>query len=146
MTLVTIKTVELGDAGRNGLMTIVDKLNKRADRHGMNKLVVTVKRTFKVRNEETGVDENRHDVEIDGHAPCIDGWHLAAVLSRNDCIGILVKTVPGKFADCDYSEYRDHDFSCDHCGFNRRRNDVFVLVKDGKQQVVGRNCLADFLR
>lgn len=147
MTNVTIKTVELGDAGRNGLMTIVDKLNKRADRHGMNKLVVTVKRTFTVRNEDTGVDENRYDVEIDGQAPCIDGWHLAAVISRNDTIGFLIKTVPGKFAGCDYSEYRNHDFSCDHCGYNRRRNDVFVLTDDnGKRKVVGRNCLADFLR
>ncbi len=147
MTLVTIKTVELGDAGFAGLTAIVDKLNKRADRHGMNKLVVTVKRTFTVRNEETGVDENRRYVEIDGRAPCIDGWHLAAVVSRNDCIGTLVKTLPGKFADCDYSEYRTHDFSCDHCGFNRRRNDVFVIADDnGKFQVVGRNCLADFLR
>lgn len=147
MTNVTIKTVELGDAGRNGLMTIVDKLNKRADRHGMNKLVVTVNRAFTVRNEKTGVDENRYDVEISGHAPCINGWYLAAVISRNDIIGTLIKTVPGKFADCDYSEYRTHDFSCDHCGFNRRRNDVFVLANsEGDRKVVGRNCLADFLR
>jgi hypothetical protein len=43
--------------------------------------------------------------------------------------------------------YRDHDGHCDHCGYNRRRKDVFILAdSDGNHKSVGRNCLADYLR
>lgn len=145
--MTTIKRIELGDAGFAGLTAVVNKLNRRAEKHGMDKLVVKVVSTKTVRNEETGVDHNRYDVEINGCAPCINGWYLAAVISNNEIIGTMVKTVPGKFDGCDYSKYRDHDFSCDHCNTKRRRNDVFVLANDKCQfKVVGRSCLADFLR
>jgi len=145
--MLTIATVTLGEAGLTGLRAKVDKLNRRAVRYGMDQLVVTVTREFTVENKRTGCDDPRYDVQIEGCAPCIEGWHLAARLENNDTIGIVVRIVPGKFADLDYSGYRNHDFSCDHCETKRRRNDVFVLADDdGCRKVVGRNCLADYLR
>jgi hypothetical protein len=145
--MVTLATVNLGEAGFAGLTAVVDKLNRRADRHGMNKLVVTVKAEYNETNKDTGAVELWRRVEIEGCAPCINGWYLAARIENNDIIGNVVRVVPGKFADNDYSEYREHDFSCDHCNTRRRRNDVFVLADDnGNRKVVGRNCLADFLR
>ena len=147
MTVTTVKRVELGQAGLMGLRAVVNKLNSRAIRHGMNVLEVTVVREFTVRDEDTGLDNPRFEVEINGCAPCINGWHLAARIENNDVIGTIVKVVPGPFADDDYSGYRDHDYGCDHCNTNRRRNDVFVLKdSDGNAKVVGRNCLADFIR
>lgn len=145
--MVTLKRIEVGKAGLLGLRAVTDKLNRRAVRHDMNMLSVRVVREFTVRNEDTGIDELRFEVEINGCAPCIDGWHLAAKIENNDTIGTMVKVVPGVYADDDYSSYRGHDYSCDHCKTSRRRNDVFVLKRfDGSVKVVGRNCLADFLR
>ena len=146
-TKTLIAAVELGEAGLAGLRLITDKLNRRAERLGLDKVVVTVGAEKTVRNEDTGYDEKRYDVEIEGCAPCINGWYLAARIENNEIVGAVTKIAPGKFADCDYSEYRDHDFGCDHCSTRRRRNDVFVLADDnGNRKVVGRNCLADFLR
>lgn len=125
----------------------IEKLNRRADRHGMEKLVLTVVTTTIEFNEDKGIDEEWNHVEITGSAPRINGWALAAKIERDDIVGTLVSVVPGDYADDDYSSYRDHDFGCDHCGHRRGRNSVFVLKhSDGSVKVVGRNCLADFVR
>lgn len=142
-----LKRADIGAAGLAGLNATVEKLNRRAERYGMNMLTVTVVREYTTVDEETGRTDVRYEVDIEGCAPCIDGWYLAARIENNEVIGTVVRVVPGKFADCDYSTYRDHDYSCDHCNTRRRRNDVFVLKNDdGESMVVGRNCLADFLR
>jgi hypothetical protein len=146
--MVTLATVTVGDAGLAGLRLKTDKLNKRAKRHGMNLLTVTVVSTETLVNDRTGLEYDSHTVEINGRAPCINGYWLAARLENNELIGTVVRVVPGKFADDDYSAYRNHDFGCDHCNSRRRRNDVFVLRRDdnGSTKVVGRNCLADYIR
>lgn len=129
--------IELGYAGLHGLRLVADKLNKRARRHNMDELIVRVIREL---------PDDRFDVEIDGCAPCIDGWSLAARIEFNP-VGTLVHVVPGPHKELDYSEYRTHTGYCDHCNSQRRRNDVFVLINsDGRRKVVGRNCLADFIR
>ncbi len=145
--MVPIKTVELGEAGLAGLRLVTDKLNRRAERHGMEKLVVTVIDEWSDHNEDTGFASPRYLVGIEGISPCIDGWVLAARIENNELIGTVVRVVPGNYADYDYTRYRTHDFGCEHCNTKRRRNDVFVLAdRDGNMKVVGRNCLADFIR
>jgi hypothetical protein len=144
---VTIATVSTGAWGLTELQFKVDKLNKRAARHGMDAMVVTVLREYTVRDGDTGLDNPRYDIEIRGCAPRINGWYLAARIENNKIIGQVIHVVPGKFAECDYSAYLDHSFDCDHCGTRRRRNDVYVLADDNEHRiVVGRNCLADYLR
>jgi len=144
---VVLKQVDLGQAGLWGLQDITEKLNRRAERYGMEKLVVTILDEWTVRNEDNGREERKFRVEIAGRAPRINGWQLAARIENNETIGTMVRVVPGKYDGGDYSKYRDHDFACDHCNTRRRRNDVFVLKhSDGSTKVVGRNCLADFLR
>jgi len=145
-----LATVTVGEAGLFGLNAKVDKLNKRAEKHGMNKVVVRVVGTTVTQHEKTGLNVSTYSVEIEGCAPRINGWYLAARIENNDIIGTVVRIVPGKFADEDYSGFREYDFGsdvCDHCGTCRRRNDVFVLKNDdGFVRVIGRNCLADYLR
>jgi hypothetical protein len=142
---MNIAQINLGDAGLAGLRFKIDKLNKRANRYGMNRLELRIVDAEPV--VDNGIEYPRYDVTIIGVAPCIDGWYLAARIENHEIIGKLVRIVPGPFADDDYSEFRDHDFGCDHCRTHRRRNDVFVLKnEDGNVKVVGRNCLADYLR
>ena len=57
------------------------------------------------------------------------------------CIINLMPGVPG-----DFSQFRHHDMSCDHCGHNRRRNKV-ILIEDCDSKdlyTVGTSCLKSF--
>ena len=84
-------------------------------------------------------------VSCEGEAPVIDGWKLVAVIDHttDQEIGNLIRNVPGM--DCP-SEYRHAAPICHHCGHERRRNETFLIVKDGEYRQIGRNCLADFCR
>src|SRR5690606_28010233 len=48
--------------------------------------------------------------------------------------------------EMDLSAYRDREPACDHCGINRDRKQVYVLVNDeGRIVQVGSTCLKDFV-
>lgn len=140
----TIATAKLSPFGLAGLREHVDKLNRRADKLGVEPILVSVVDTV----VETDVcDREFYVVRIEGTAPRVNGWALAAKVERHDIVGTLVSVVPGPYADEDYSEYHDCDFHCDHCNSKRGRHSVYVLRhQDGRRQVVGTNCLADFVR
>lgn len=136
-----LNRLKLREGALTQLRGQVETLNRRAERHGMDALVLTIV------SEGWEDTEYVYDVTIEGAAPRINGWTFVARIENNDAIGTVVRVVPGPYADEDYSAYRNHDFGCDHCETRRRRNDVFVLRNDsGEHKVVGRNCLADFLR
>ncbi len=144
---MTIATGKLTDAGLEVLTDKVEKLNKRAVRLGLSEIVVTVKLvTTEDRKSRTGLIETvrTNHIEVDGCAPCIEGWTIAARIEFTDN-GNLVHRAPG--IDNLDTKYRTVGTDCDHCNTKRRRNDVIVIRNyDGREQVVGRNCLADFLR
>jgi len=134
-----VATVTTGIAGFNGLVEKIDKLNRKAERHGMDRV------EFAVLSECASDDGYEITVEITGCEPRIDGWELLGRIDYTNEIGIVVHSTPNNTADL--SEYRDHDSSCDHCNSRRRRNDCYILADcNGRRKVVGRNCLADFVR
>jgi len=123
------------------------KLNKRAARCNCPLVSYRVLRTYKeaVGKNVLGDDIIKEfaEVEISGDAPRIDGWELVAKLSPMEG-GNLVQSAEGVELD---PKYRTVDMYCDHCGTTRRRKDVFVIRhENGEERVIGRNCLADFLR
>lgn len=138
----TLATVTVGELGLAGLNEKVAKLNKRAAKHGLEPVVVRVLAERTVKDGRTGLTAPEYDVEIKGVEPCINGWRLVAVVENDDILGNVVKPL----VEGDFTEYRTHDFYCDHCKSKRYRKDVFVLTKGGERKVVGRNCLADFIR
>jgi hypothetical protein len=86
-------------------------------------------------------------VEINGREPCINGFRLLAKIEFNDIIGNVVRIAPGNDDDGSFEPYRTVGPVCEHCNTNRRRNDIFVLAgPDGCRKLVGRNCLADYIR
>jgi hypothetical protein len=143
----TLASIEVGDRGLWALTDKIEKLNKRAKRCNVEPITLRVVSQETTQHPKSGCDVQRYCVEIEGVAPCINGWSLAAKIENNPTIGTVVRVIPGPFDGDDYSKYRDHDFGCDHCNTKRRRNDVFVLKNDdGFERVIGRNCLADYLR
>jgi hypothetical protein len=151
--VVTLATVDLFESGLSNLRAKVVKLNKRAARHGMVPLVLRVLRSEAVERKVrlaqglVTLPDVRHTVEIDGCEPCINGWALAAKIEFNDSIGNVVRIAPGHCDDGSFVSYRTVGPVCEHCNSRRRRNDVFVLEHcDGRRKIVGRNCLADYIR
>lgn len=80
-------------------------------------------------------------VEVDGFAPQIAGWEVAAIIKHLPNDAALVQTMPGHTVP---DKFWNAKPICEHCGKTRKRNDTFVLVKDGEYKQVGRTCLADF--
>jgi len=144
---VTLARVELGDRGLWGLQDKIEKLNKRAKRCNVKPITLRVVRQWTTKHPKSGCDVNHYDVEINGIAPRINGWSLVVRLENNPTIGTVVRVIPGPYENEDYSGYRDHNFKCDHCNTQRYRKDVYVIRnEDGFEKVIGRNCLADYLR
>ncbi len=79
-------------------------------------------------------------VTIDGVAPDVNGWSLAARIQPTDQ-GNIVNGVPG----VDLPDWVRTFNGCQHCNMNRRRNDLFAVAHDVTGiKVVGRTCLKDF--
>lgn len=85
-------------------------------------------------------------LRITGEVPRIDGWDFVARVEHHEGVGNIVSRAPGAERAELPADVRTADPTCDHCKALRRRNDTFVLAKDGAVRRVGRNCLADFLR
>lgn len=147
---VTLATAVMFERGFRALQEKVEKLNKRAVRHGMNMLEVRVVSAEPAEREvapKLFVPDVRYTVEIDGCEPCIGGWRLAATIEFNATIGNVVRIVPGRDNEDTFGAYRTIEPVCEHCNSKRNRNDIFVLEDcNGDRKVVGRNCLADFVR
>jgi len=145
---MNIATANVFELGLQALQEEVAKLNKRASKHGLTPIELKVehKPFIPVFYGRFLPQRDLYVVTIVGDAPVIDGWRLVARVEFNDTIGPVVRLVPGQEDDGSFSEYRKATPKCDHCNTARRRKDVFVLEKEGRRKVVGRNCLADFLR
>lgn len=79
-----------------------------------------------------------------GRAPVINGWSFVA--SVEVCSGGNIVRQIGD-APVDASRY-SQGCRCDHCGTSRRRIDMWVIRNNetGDERLIGRNCLADYLR
>ena len=99
---------------------------------------------------ENGVRVNRdqvyYTVTITGEEVIVAGWRFVATLQHEEG-GTIIRSIPGTVAEGELARYRDAKPICDHCGFNRERNDTFVLRNEGTKELkqVGSTCLEDFL-
>jgi len=89
--------------------------------------------------------ENWMQVRVLGEAPRLRGWTLKARLDFKAIPGsVLVGCVPGFEAPLSLREVPST--RCDHCNASRLRNDLFLVHhEDGREAIVGRSCLRDFL-
>lgn len=150
-----------------GLQEKFDKLARRASKLGMNAPQLVIKETLDIEhcrkkdssawkevskyNERPSGDDfqfcfRRFFIcECEGSTPLIDGWELVSVIDHTTDpeIGNIIRDVPGKETP---PEFRKVPPVCQHCNQFRRRNETFLLLKDGQYKQVGRNCLADFCR
>jgi len=98
--------------------------------------------------EDTGVRREFINVEIEGEAPKYNGWTFVATLSpipTDDGIFNQIRSIPGNTITIP-NDYKTRVGDCDHCGYNRRRNETFVVAhENGDIKMVGSSCIKDFL-
>ena len=145
METTTFKTVTVSGRGMRALSAKVADLNKRAVKLGLAEINVDVTKEVEFvpcYTKGFGVSETLYTVAISGVEPCVNGWRFVGKIEFSE-LGNIVKTVGDQEVD---SRYRTIGPVCEHCNSVRRRKDTFILRKDGEDKVVGRNCLADFIR
>lgn len=77
-----------------------------------------------------------------GQAPRLNGWTFRSTLEHMGDETIIAAT-PGFSVP---AKYRKTGNVCEHCQFNRKRVQTFILEHDdGRMMQVGRSCLKDFL-
>ncbi len=158
---VTQTSVYSVHADRFGEVTKrAEKLNKRAIKLGAEPVTITF-----LRNEERPVidPETKQPVRdyfghvvtktwtvftIEGARPKADGWVLAARFDHSvaELGAPIIKSVPGTGDLAPEFRTNERTQVCEHCKSKRRRKDTFLVRHDdGRELVVGRQCIADFL-
>lgn len=137
---------------------LVAKFNKKAVKLSLPQVEVVVGDSFfEPRSVWTGeydmFDGNRimqtvHieflNVEVKGDVPRLDGWTIHSRVEATEVRGENFVWTSGAFAPV--LSLRTTDMICQHCGHKRARANVYLLQHvDGRQILVGKTCLKDFL-
>lgn len=130
---------------------VVEKLNKRAAKLGINPLVVSYGEAYEfttsVSNPESvfhGKKVNVTVIDVYASKPDVsfEGWFLKANIKHDLVTGLTLVFGGGEDAE----KYRAVEPTrCDHCHVKHKRTKHFVIVKKGDEKVVGHSCLKDFV-
>ena len=143
----TIRTWTVLEENVPTLRKLVDKLNRKAAKHGLSGLGLSVNIAAREVVEDGADVWYTVPVTVTGETPRLNGWQFVATIQHAGEAGNILRTVPTLDESLVIPEtYRTIDPACDHCHYNRRRNDTFLVYSetDGFRQI-GRNCLADFI-
>ena len=131
-----------------GLLHKLEKMNRRASKLGVTGVRWTVGPLQTVIEQPSNNGEAKrvrtwHDFELTIEPVKLAGWAFVATLDHTSEAGVILRCVPGETVP---TSYRDSRPICDHCGYERRRNETFIVRHDdGTLKQVGRQCIRDFL-
>jgi len=154
-------------ANLSALQDKIAKLNRRAKRLGCAPINFTIgakqiaeKSQVIIGDHDQGAVTTSRTIKVEcvsvtvaGDSPVLPGgWNLVAriqLVQGDDGVVSIAHLVPGETMP---TRFHNVGNTCDHCGFNRTRNDVFV-VRSGAGELratdkfmqVGRTCISDFL-
>jgi len=142
-----LKQYEVVPGNLDTLKAKIVKLNRKAVKLGTSPIVLTVVgEKFVNRITEGGVNrkERKILVTVTGETPKLNGWTITTVIEHTEGGNILRAVPPFTLESLD-SKYRTVAATCDHCGYDRRRKDTYIVRHDdGRTAQVGRTCLKDF--
>ena len=121
----------------------IAQLSKRAEKLGVEPPILTIgTHTDRDHPHIEGLVMRVFEVEIEGQAPVINGWHFVARIEHLPD-GNVLYTAPDETQP---TWARTVEPKCDHCQLARDRKDTFLVRRDGATEVrqVGSSCLKDF--
>lgn len=145
----------------------VAQIQRRAAKLAVGEIALTLTEERDWIEQEDGAVEVTY-VIVDGEAPRLEGWTFLATLDHVSEEQTVIRRIPAETymmrrgrADgegvneaqaqaaieaVDLDRYRNAPPRCDHCGFDRRRRDTYIVVHDsGETRQVGSDCIRDFL-
>lgn len=136
-------TYKIYEENLAGLVTRLERLNKRGARLGATPITWTVISHEDVPVEgKPGLVERLVNLDVTGETPKFNGWSFVGTLNHT-VEGNMIRAVPGVEVPV---TYRDRRPGCDHCQCDRNRRDTYIVRHDdGTYKQVGSNCLKDFL-
>jgi hypothetical protein len=158
------KVYQIPEENMPALNEKLAKLNKRAEKLGCEAIVLTVVGEKMVEVQDHRPEDEDYDeynqgrryvaphthyekrilVTVSGAAPKLNGWAIAAVIEHTEG-GNILRAVPPFASEAFGIQFRTSDPICEHCGFDRKRKDTYIVKNDdGRQAQVGRTCLKDF--
>src|SRR3989304_10207081 len=145
---ITITSGKVTDGGLSILNEKIAVFNRRATRLSLPLMAVLVDSEVveTLTQPVSGLTYERkyNLVRVIGSVPRVNGWEVAARIEFTEA-GNLVHVAPGCNAVA--TEWRTVGNVCQHCNSKRRRNDLVVIRHEsGEEKIVGRNCLADYIR
>ena len=136
------KTYKINIKNMGEFEVLVEKLNKRAVKCGVNDITYEVKKEY-FENKD-GIVNKFNDVVVKYEDIKIDGYKVIATICHTYGNGNIVRLAPN-VDDVD-KKYYSIDGLCEHCHTNRRRKETVLLQdEDGNIIQVGKTCLKDFL-
>ena len=145
---ITVTSGKVTDGGLSILNEKIAAFNRRATRLGLPLMAVVVE-GVEIETRTQPVTELTYTVKYNvvkviGSVPRINGWEVAARVEFTEA-GNLVHVAPG--IEGVNPAWRTVGNVCQHCNSKRRRNDLVVIRHEsGEEKIVGRNCLADYIR
>ncbi len=133
-------------ANMYGLEKKLKALNKKALKAGTGEIkLTTISKT--VEENKDGTVNVLFQVALEGETPKINGWSFIARLDHNtDPSGEsnLIYVMPKEKLP---ENFRKATANCDHCGWQRKRRDTYVLQHEdtAEYKQVGRTCIRDFI-
>ncbi len=124
----------------------IEKINAKASKKGLSGRLEVIAEETTVKHDIAGipVEEIRFETTITGEPPKHNGWVFLASLEWIET-GVITRNAPGSKVNVERAVLRPG--FCDHCGYNRRRKETYVVLNEetGQQMQVGSTCLKDFL-
>lgn len=124
----------------------IKALNKKALKAGTGEIkITTISKT--VDENDDGTVDVMFQIALEGETLKINGWSFIARLDHNtDPTGAsnLIYVMPSENLP---EEFRTAAANCEHCGWDRKRRDTYVLQHEdtAEYKQVGRTCIRDFI-
>jgi hypothetical protein len=67
-------------------------------------------------------------VKVTGAVVKVNGWEFIGTLQHEEG-GTIIRAVPGATEEGELVQFREAKPVCNHCGYDRKRNDTFILRK-----------------
>lgn len=123
------------------LKDTIDRANKKVEKlkkkgYDVQPVEVKIGKTeiekYFVLNRVTGQRVEREriwmNIELLTQVTSVQGWEFIATL-QHEGEGTIVRAVPGMTQEGELVQFRESKPLCQHCGYERKRNDTFVLRK-----------------
>jgi hypothetical protein len=140
MNDTTTQTYKVPSANLPGLVAHIEKLNKKVEKllkkgFEASPVVLTVGPAIvekRIKTEIYGcpreIEKIFFPVTIVAQTIKVAGWEFVATLQHEEG-GTIVRAVPGATIEGELASFRNVGNVCNHCGFDRKRNDTFILRK-----------------